>query len=563
MRTKRFSIVVLVLLFASLMVVSPIPAQDEEEQAGDGAEINAKIIDDIPSIKVSTWTDIDLLIVDKFGIDWRMLSSSVPEWWMRIFWPLNPSFPQPVERFFGPTSIKLEPEIAEGSESGWYARINPSTIEETYSGDNHTVTLQVQVDDSSVDNSVVIGIKCTRIDTLGGELGYSYIYVPVKASPTNFIKMETLEESTKETGPKTLIDFTLDIKNEGYYKDVFEFEIEEENGLMGLMNQQAVTMLPGETKRVTLEILTPEKLFDPGTPNEVKIFVRSTGNTTKTLVGTLIVVTKGMYISPLVGIIAAPVIILLILGYFFFVMYKDKQDRENRGKPPKPWTLPEEKQRLQQLKKKDAEAYQKELDKMKKEYQSSIRAWKNSQQKTSKDSFVSLSNPFSRLKKEKTEVKEPSEPSEKTEKKIKKEEKKVGKQKKDETEKEATEEKLEKPISEESTIQTQHSSKKEVKDSVSDKVVSGLKKWFTVPEEEKQKKKESVEDEKKSEPVEKKSSEEPPKESDEYERELKRIEEEQKQKRAQKAKQQKQLEKEKAMNRVKKAQQKQKKKLKK
>lgn len=438
------AILAFILLFAMFSTIGLVQAQDGAESVEGGAEINANINGDIPSIQVTRWTEIDITIRDAFGIDWAMLEENVPRFVMEILWPLNPGFPQPVKRFLGPTSFKLEPEIIQGNSDGWYVKVTPTKLDDSIRGDSHNVTLEVQVDDSSIDNSVVVGIKCTRIDTLGGEIGYSYIYIPVKASPTNFIRMDALENSMKETGPKSMVYFTLDIMNEGYYKDVFEFEIEEENGLMGLMSQQAVTILPGETTRVNLGILTPEKLFDPGTPNKINVYVRSTGNTTKTLIGSLIVVTKGFYISPLAGIIAAPVIIILVGAYVFFKYYKDKQERFLYGKPNKPWKIPAEKKYLQNLKENNPEKRHEVLLMMQDEYKSAL-LWyydtlKNNQNvkagsnSTSTGFFKNITHSTSKEKKALDDKKEETNAAKKpkiSKKKTKREEKKPSKEKTD------------------------------------------------------------------------------------------------------------------------------------
>lgn len=576
MRLNRFIVVFVLLLFSSSALIYPISAQDEDDSEID-AEINARIVGDIPSIKVSDWTQIEIEITDAFGIDYRRLSEQVPRFIMEVIWPLNPSFPQPVKRYLGPMSIRLIPEIVEGNENGWQLRMGPSIINNTLSGDTNSATLEVFVDDSSIDNSVVVGIKCIRLDTFGEPIGTSWIYVPVKASPTNYIKMETLEDNRKTTAPKTIVDFTLDIKNEGYYKDVFEFEIEEENGLMALMNQQAVTMLPGETKRVTLEILTPEKLFDPGTPNEIRVYVRSTGNETETLVGTLIVITQGVHISPLYLIIAAPIIAFLVVLYIFFVRYKNKKDRELYGKPDKPWNLPAESQYLKELKKEDSEKYNQVLNMMKQEYESALLWWKSKQQQEEGSESFSFSNIFSKIrgepkqKKEETEEKPVKKNKEEKKGKKKDEKPKKSKEKKDEAEvKEKKKPEKEEPKEKQKNSKEKRTATlKKKEESISNKVVNGLKKWFTVPEEEKQGK-QSVEEQKQetvhesnakedAEKVEKASKNE--KSEEEYEKEVNRIEEEQQKKRAQKRKEQQQLQKQKTIDKIKRAQEKQRQKL--
>jgi uncharacterized membrane protein len=350
--------------------------QISAEESEESAEINARIDGIIPSIKVSEWTSIDIIIKDAFGINWDFLRQTIPEWWMRFFWPLNPAFPQPVERFLGYTNFKLSIPQNELPD-GWLARVVPSFINQSNTGNEHPVTLQVQVDDSAVDSQVTIPLKCTRIDTLGGEIGYSYIYIPLKPSPTNFITPLKTDISQKEAGPKTMVYFNLDIINEGYYKDVFQFDVETENELLGLIDQQAITLEPGETSQISLSILTPETFFDPGTPNLVKIYVYSSGNDTKTLISTLTVITRGVYISPLVLIIAIPIILIVIFLYIVFIRIKDKKIIEKFGKIDKPWNITEEKKYLQNLKEKDKEEYIKTIDMMKDEYKSSMLWYKD------------------------------------------------------------------------------------------------------------------------------------------------------------------------------------------
>ncbi|UCD13684.1 MAG: hypothetical protein JSW60_09025, partial [Thermoplasmatales archaeon] len=333
---KPLLIAIILLSAANIISCVSVEAQEETEE---GAEINAFIDGKIPSIKVAEWTPIDITVVDAFGIDWDYLKSAVPEFWMRLIWPLNPMFPQPIQRFLGYTSFRFEPEIVEGNPKGWYLRVFPSAIASSNKGDVYKITLEARTDDSAVDYSVVVGIKCIRIDALGGEIGSSYIYIPVKASPTNFVKMRTVERQ-KKASPKSMVYFTFDITNEGYYKDVFQFELEQENGLMGLLNEQAITLNPGETRKVTLGVLTPEKLWDPGTPNKIDIKVYSVGDPTRTLVGSLIVYTEGIYISPLVFIVLAPIIIVLVIIYLIFFYRREKRYKDLFGKPEKPWTIP-------------------------------------------------------------------------------------------------------------------------------------------------------------------------------------------------------------------------------
>ena len=341
------------------------------------AEVNARIDGEIPSIKLTQWTPVNLTVRDEFFLNWSKLSKIRPEWYLKLFWPLNPFLPQPIQRFLGYTSLRFEAEIIEGDSRGWHVKVNPTTIIKTTTGMSHHITLYVQTDDSAINSSIIAAIKCTRIDALGGELGTTYIYVPVKAAPTNFIEMRTTGGTMKYAGLKTIVYFTLDIINEGYYKDVFQFDIDAENGLLGLFNEQAIVIKPGETKRVTLGILTPEKLFDTGTANKVNVYVKSSGNETKTLIGSLTVITQGFYITPLVWIIAGIIIFFLMIITLIYMLYKESKERELYGRPTKPWLIPEEREYLRELKNKDPEKYHKTLRMMKDEYLSALLWYKD------------------------------------------------------------------------------------------------------------------------------------------------------------------------------------------
>jgi hypothetical protein len=139
-------------------------------------------------------------------------------------------------------------------------------------GNEHNFTLMVMVDDSMVNYSVMAEINCTRIDTFGGIYGNQSIFIPLKASPKNYFKMD-IKNPKKTASPKSLLYFYVDITNKGYYKDVFQFEIESENGLLALFEEQAAVINPRETRELRIGVLTPEKILDFGTPNNIHLYI--------------------------------------------------------------------------------------------------------------------------------------------------------------------------------------------------------------------------------------------------------------------------------------------------
>lgn len=550
------------LLFSILIIVSSLTVSAQDEETTEPAEVVGTLdVEDgrIPAIKVGDWTVINVTVKDVFGINWTRLNNRFPIRSVYI-WPLiHPSW----KPFLGYTSLQFETEVIEGNPRGWIHKVTPNGISNANQGRTYDLQLSVKADDIAVDYAVVIGIKATRINLFGEVAGVSYIYIPVKSSALNNIKMNA-QITKKETPPKSYVTFDAQVSNYGYYRDMFQLEFETDKKLNVSSENQLIVLESGDSQKIRITVLTPEKLFDQGTPYTIDVYATSSGDPIPVKIHTFVVVSKGMYVSPLAAIIATPIILLLVVFYVVFIWNKNKQDRLIRGKPDKPWDIPEEQEYLKKLKEKDSEEYQKVMEMMKQEYESALLWWKSTHQKEQDNNF-SFSNILSKLsKKVKKEEKttEPAEPKDevKETEQVKKKSKKSSKKK---VEKQPIEqkEKSSKNSNQKFEAKTIESSDQQ-QESVSNKIVNGLKKWFTVPEEEKQKKQEIVEEKeatKKTEVVSTEEQKEKPK--DDYEQELKRIENEQRKKRAQKEKEQKRLEKQKALNRIKRAQEKQKNKL--
>ncbi len=401
------------LLLFSIILISSITVNAQVEEP---AEIVATIDtpdNTIPSIKVSEWTEIDIKVIDAFGINWSYLSD-VFKIRAQYLWPvIHPTW----KPFLGYTTLRFSPEIVEGDPRGWYMRVTPSAIPEADQGKIYILKLEVKTDDIAVDYAVVIGIRVTRVDTLGNDFGESIIYIPVKASSLNNIKMESTI-TTKEVAPRSFTHFDIIIKNNGYYRDMFKLEFEQEDGLKVAASKQLFVLDPGASMDLRIDVLTPEKFYDLGTPNRIEIYATSASDEEPVHIGTVVVITKGLYISPLIGLILAPIIIILLLAFFLFYHSKQKKVEQLIKKPEKPWNIPEEKKHLEELKKKDKEAYEKELTMMEDEYKSAMLWFEDHKQsilhKNQKKPFDQINGKITGFfkkpeqKKEKTEEKKPA-----------------------------------------------------------------------------------------------------------------------------------------------------------
>ena len=387
-RQKTIVLYISLLLVFSSSIFSQIVSGQEEQQT---AEIALRIDDaEIPNI-AKNWTAINLAVDDNFGLDWNAFKD-LPKIFTHVLWRVMFGIPD-IERYLGYTSILFEPD-EDSVPEGWFVKIEPSTISETTANMSHKITMYAQVNELAAKYNPTIRIKCMRFDVLGDLYGITYATIPLKAVSLNYAFVNALE-SSKKAAPKTLVYFPIEVINQGEYLDTYNFEIKDNDRTYSLISHQALVLNPGEKKTVELGVLTPELFFDAGTPRRIDIIVYPVGSPSEKFETSVIVITEGFYISPLVGLILVPIIIFLIIIYFIFFHLKQKRERKIYGKPPvKPWILPEKKQYLKELIKKDEEEYKKEMKKLKYEYNSALVSYK--QKRTEKK----------RKKKQKVESKE-------------------------------------------------------------------------------------------------------------------------------------------------------------
>jgi len=299
-----------VLLCIALSIFSPSVISQESDEM-ESAQLAIAIDGEIPSISNENWTSINLILYDEFGISWDRIKT-IPKIFPKFIWvfTIGPF----VRRFTGYTSLELIPEIIEGDPNGWEVRIPESVVSEADQGRVYKRVLEVKTNKLAINYSVTIGIKILRRDVWGEVAGISYAYIPVKASPFNYLDVKSVSPIIK-AAPKSIKYFQIDITNKGYYEDIFLFDIKSEDGLVGIPNEQAIDIKTDETKRVSVGVLTKETIYDPGTPHVLDIYAYSIGDPTKTKVGSVVLITEGIYISPLILIIAAPVIVILAVIY--------------------------------------------------------------------------------------------------------------------------------------------------------------------------------------------------------------------------------------------------------
>ncbi len=386
MRKSLTPLLLIALLVSSSLFVVPVGAEDDESYE-QTAEVAINLADDyIPSIK-KEWTTINLTVQDVFGLNWDYLQDAFPVWYMKIVWPYMFGIKE-IDRFLGYTSLSFFPIVESSDPDGWSAKITPASIDSTTQGRNHTIVLQVKANELANDYNPTVVIECKRYDAIGEYYGSTYATIPVKAESLNFALVDVVE-ATKQASPKSLVDFEMIITNQGEYKDTYYVDVTDENGTKGIVSQQVLVLNPGEATSVTITYLTPEVLFDPGTPRRLNISVYPVENPDAEFNLDVIVITQGMYISPLAFIVLGAIIVLLIIVYVVvrLLLAKFNKDLYERlfgpktkvkggkievVKPEKPWKISSEQKHLETLKAKDKKKYEAELTMMEQEYQSAV-----------------------------------------------------------------------------------------------------------------------------------------------------------------------------------------------
>lgn len=385
MRKSLTSLLLIALLLSSSLFVLPVSAEDDDYV--QTAEVAINLADGyIPSIK-KEWTTINLTVQDVFGLNWDYLQDAFPLWYMKIVWPYMFGIKE-IDRFLGYTSLSFFPRVESSNPDGWSAKITPASIGSTTQGRNHTVTLQVKANELATDYNPTVIIECQRYDAIGEYYGSTYATIPIKAESLNFALVD-VAEATKQASPKSLVEFEMTVTNKGEYKDTYYVDVTDENGTKGIVSQQVLVLNPGEATSVTITYLTPEVLFDPGTPRRLNISIYPVENPDAEFNLDVIVMTQGMYISPLAFIVFGAIIVLLVIIYvllrvllarfnkelyerLFGPKTKVKAGKIEVVKPEKPWKIEAEKQHLEKLKSKNKKKYEEELLMMEQEYQSAV-----------------------------------------------------------------------------------------------------------------------------------------------------------------------------------------------
>jgi|GEM_PF-6870809 len=199
------------------------------------------------------------------------------------------------------------------------------------------------------------------------------VSVDILVKINRFHLAEIVPPENIEVRPNEIVSLPIEIKNLGSHKDTFNFRASSnaDSGLI-ISPPSAITLDSNEAAVTYVSVATPRNFQDPGSIHPIYLEAYSIYEPDKLFKQTVAINTKGIYVSEISGIYSIAFLILISLGVAF-ILYRRKNKLDKICKKPnKPWELLEEKQYLDELKKKDKKEYNEVLKMMGDEYKSAL-----------------------------------------------------------------------------------------------------------------------------------------------------------------------------------------------
>ncbi len=244
----------------------------------------------------------------------------------------------------------------------------------------------------------------------------SIMYVDLVLRVDRFHLAEITPPQQIEIEPNQLTYVPIEIKNLGSHIDTFSFTINTsiDNELV-VSPPDSITLEPGEVGHTSIGIASPLSFRDPGTAHSIHIEAYSIYEPDRLFDNTLVIITRGMYVSEMNTFYFAFFGIIILLGAMLFFYRRRKILQKLCIKPDEPWELEKEKKYLDKLEEKDKEKYDETMKMMKDEYKSSLLWYKHyckDMLKESKEIAAKASSPTSKKSDKPDEIKQKTKPKE-------------------------------------------------------------------------------------------------------------------------------------------------------
>jgi hypothetical protein len=232
-----------------------------------------------------------------------------------------------------------------------------------------------------------------------------YVDIIVKVKPYHKVSLSTAEYHTLT--PNQVAAIPISVTNEGNYKDTIGFKVASKNKKITLIDPVDITLKPGENADTLLGVAVPPNIFEIGTLHNVTIQAFSIENPDNIIEEkTVILKTGGFYLSEYFISIIGGILLFLVIIYIYYSSKRKKSLEKYYIAPEKPWEIKEEKEYLENIKKKDKEKYEETLKQMGEEYTSAMLWYKDHKHFINKQLIQEKLEKQRKIKKEKKKIKE-------------------------------------------------------------------------------------------------------------------------------------------------------------
>lgn len=343
----------------------------------------------------------------------------------------------------------------------WFYTFDPPVIYPTGEGEENittklNITTKIPIDQTIIPKNLTFRVKATRHITFGflfaippgthwlfgeqrqnmyvtwaliaalagwgfrlsGKTERDTVSLDIMVRENRFHLAEIVAPEKVEIGPNRLISIPLEVINLGSHVDVFNFRASTDSKLL-VSPPPPITLQPNEVGHTSIGVASLRLFNDPGSARSINIEAYSIYEPETVFNNTATVITRGVYVSEVITFYFTNFIGLIVLIAAFIFYRRRRFLKKMCKKPDKPWTIPEEKKHLKEMKKKDKNKFEKVRLMMEDEYKSAM-LWYNDycyylikQKKKEKKPIFKL--------KEKKEVKRKKEKIKTIDKKIQKE----------------------------------------------------------------------------------------------------------------------------------------------
>lgn len=211
---------------------------------------------------------------------------------------------------------------------------------------------------------------------LSGKTVQDTITLDILVRENRYHLAEIVPPEKVEIGPNKLISIPLEVINLGSHVDCFNFRVSTDSKLL-VSPPPALTLQPNEVGHTSIGVASLRLFNDPGSARSINIEAYSIYEPDTIFNNTATVITRGVYVSEVIGFYFTMFMGVVVL-FVAFTLYRRRRFLAKMcKKPEKPWTIPEEKKHLQELKKKDKNKFEKVRLMMEDEYKSAMLWYKN------------------------------------------------------------------------------------------------------------------------------------------------------------------------------------------